>query len=152
MIKTNGAQFAASFDQWAKQQQVNMDALARQSCQELSFNVVISTPVDTGFLRSSWQPSIGNMTVSMDSTADPTGAAALSRVYMTITGVKAGDLYHMTNNAAYAKRLEFGFVGTDSLGRSYNQKGRFFVTDNIKKFDTFVKKVISELKPKDGSN
>lgn len=31
-------------------------------------------------------------------------------------------------NVPYAARQEFGFVGTDRLGRGYNQPGRFYMT------------------------
>ena len=31
-------------------------------------------------------------------------------------------------NVPYARRVEFGFVGQDKLGRNYDQKGRYYFT------------------------
>ncbi len=31
-------------------------------------------------------------------------------------------------NVVYAARQEFGFIGTDKLGRTYNQQGRLYMT------------------------
>jgi hypothetical protein len=54
-------------------------------------------------------------------------------------------MFWMLNATVYAKRLEYGFVGTDSLGRYYNQPGRFFVTDTCKRWPQIVQKVTSDL-------
>ena len=60
------------------------------------------TPVDTGNLRASWQ---------------------LSRY--------GDDSWRITTNVVYARRVNFGFVGTDSLGRHFNQGGRHFIEATI---------------------
>ncbi len=39
--------------------------------------------------------------------------------------------YTAINGAAYAMRIEFGFVGVDSLGRHYNQAPRSFVRTTL---------------------
>ena len=59
--------------------------------------------------------------------------------------MKAGLVFWMTNNAAYARRIEYGFVGEDSLGREYNQKGRFFVRKNIKRAKQIVSQLVKDL-------
>lgn len=45
-------------------------------------------------------------------------------------------------NVEYARRVEFGFVGRDSLGREYNQKGQFFFTRGLKEAENDIKKAI----------
>ena len=59
------------------------------------------TPVDTGRLRSSITREMG--------------------------GDAEGMVGRVGTNVEYARRIEFGFVGTDSLGRTYNQAPRSFL-------------------------
>lgn len=41
--------------------------------------------------------------------------------------LEIGDVAYLSLRAAYAHRRNYGFVGMDSLGRSYNDEGNFFV-------------------------
>ena len=122
-----------------------LEAVARQSIQELSSNVVKDTPLDTGFLRGSWQPSL-NAPPNKKGANDPSGGRALADVAVAVADLKTGDKFWMLNNAAYARRLEYGFVGQDSLGRTYNQAGRFFVTTNVKRWAAIVRRIAAQLK------
>lgn len=140
----NGQMFNMKLSEWAARFEGNMDALARQSSQEIAENVVADTPLDIGFLRGSWQPSIGEPAVRSSVFLGNGGAQV--DVGAVVASMRAGDLFHMTNNAKYAMRLEFGFVGEDSLGRYYNQAGRYFVTRNVKRWPAVVTKLMQELK------
>lgn len=140
--------FKADLERWAGKVSVGLDALARQTCFEISHRVVIDTNVDTGFLRGSWQPSIGAPAAKTGAAEDPGGGIALGEIGLVCQGVKAGDVFWMWNNAAYALRLEFGFVGTDALGRSYNQPGYYFVTSNLKKGPQVVDEIARKFLPK----
>lgn len=40
--------------------------------------------------------------------------------------------------AVYARRMNYGFVGADKLGRVYNQEGRYFVEYAIEMWPTIV--------------
>lgn len=137
--------FRVSVAEYAKRFGVAVDAMARQVSQELAQNVVEDTPVDTGFLRSSWQPSLNAPVVASAAAGDPSGGAVQAQIGTVVAEMKAGDRFWMVNNAAYALRLEYGFVGTDSLGRTYNQSGRYFVTDNMKRADAVASKIAKEL-------
>lgn len=130
----NGKQFTADLGAWAKKAGDKLDALARQACQEISYKVVYQTPVDTGFLRSSWQPSIG----TPKSAQGAIGAQAkpLGDVALVCAGVKAGDIFWMTNNARYAKFVEYG---------TSKMAGRFYVTDTTSQWNSVVQKVAKEL-------
>lgn len=143
----NGRQFRASLEKWAKDFSLDMDALARQTSMEMSSRVVRATPVDLGFLRSSWQPVIGNFSGGPKRSPKdgPAGPDPTPAIGLKIEEMKAGDHYRLINNAAYAMRIEFGFVGQDSLGRNYNQRGQFFVTRSVKTWALVVAKVAKEL-------
>jgi hypothetical protein len=52
---------------------------------------------------------------------------AASAAALTVTDLKLGDVFYYTNNAVYARRINYGFVGADSLGRHYNQVGRHMI-------------------------
>lgn len=137
----NGKEFKAALAEWADKVGAQADALARQVCQETGFRVVKNTPIDTGFLRGSWQPSIGEiMTSAKEAVTD-----SVADVALVCTGIKAGDVFYMTNNAAYARRIEYGFVGQDSLGRHYNQPPRYFVRDTVAKYREIVTMTAKDL-------
>lgn len=131
---------------WAKKLGVDLDALARQVCQEMAQQAVENTPVVVGFLRGSWQPSVGKMSLAQGAAPDASGAAVSAKIAAVIADIKAGDVFYMMNNAVYAKRVEYGFVGQDSLGRTYNQKGRFFVTNTVKRWPLIVQQQAAALK------
>lgn len=136
----SSTEFKAQIGDWAKRFPEKIDALARQSVQEVCLRAVTNTPVDTGFLRGSWQPSIGK-----PYTGEPVQGDATAKIALSVADLRAGDKFYMRNNAVYAKRIEWGFVGHDSLGRYYNQKGRFMVTDAVKAWPTIVAGVAREL-------
>ncbi len=139
----NGQQFKFDLHKWAKHVGANLDALASQCSQEMAERVVVATPVDTGNLRGNWQPSIGEEAPAASGSAQKYGVSEISTV---AAGVKAGDRFFMLNNTVYARRIELGFVGKDALGRMYNQKGRYFISDTVKRWRSVVSKVAASLK------
>lgn len=140
--------FMAQIGKFAQEAPEKIDALARQTVQELAKRAVEKTPVDTGFLRGSWQPSIGEPSTEHEGKEDMGGAAVQAAVSVLIPEIKAGVMVYLMNNAKYARRLEYGFVGKDSLGRNYNQAGRFYVTDTAKSWPAIVRDVLADLKGK----
>ena len=92
--------------------------------------MVEATPVKTGFLRGSWYASIGEPEPTAGA-ADPSGAATVSALNLVAAEIVPGEVYYVMNGAAYAARVEYGFVGKDSLGREYNQAPRAFVRGTV---------------------
>lgn len=71
------------------------------------------TPVVTGTLRAGWQvEQIGP------------------------------NQWAITNNVEYARRINDGFIGTDSLGRQYDQDGQHMVEQVIAEMPTIAQRVI----------
>ena len=139
-MSTPGQDFEAALDKWTGQVDDGMVQLARLSIQDIGLNVVLDTPVDTGFLRGGWQPVVGDALPdgSAKTSPDPSGAIASANITLTVANLEIGETYQQLNYVAYAKRLENGFVGEDSLGRHYNQPGRFFVRDNVARWPIVV--------------
>ena len=126
--------FIADVSAWASSFPQKMDALARQVSQEMSERVIEATPVDTGFLRSSWQPSIGQPQAGQG--AAGAQGTAVAKVTLTATQMQAGDLYYLINNANYAEHVEYG---------TSKMQGRFMVNDNAKRWPVVVEKVAKDL-------
>ncbi len=64
---------------------------------------------------------------------------------VALAGFDIGDVLTFTWTAPHALRMELGFSGTDGLGRTYEQAGRFFVTRNAERFSEFVKRRAAEI-------
>jgi hypothetical protein len=107
---------------WAARAKRNVAAVTVITFQDMATEIIAAWPVKTGFSRASWYTSIN---------APPAGAAGRAQtgyqVAVAAARYKLGDVLYLGNTSAYARRLEYGFVGPDSLGRVYNQQGRFIV-------------------------
>ena len=103
------------------------------------------TPLDTGNLSRSVTIDVKPITVDNPGYNSPVrqdyGAA--------IKSIKGDGSSYVAYRANYARRVNYGFVGTDSLGRTYNQSGRAFLEANVKRFPAIVSKVAARLKNED---
>ena len=85
-------------------------------------------PVDTGFLRASLQVSIGETIPALVETPKEGSFSWDSGdVTLALEGAELSDTVIAVYTAAYARRIEYGFKGKDSLGREYSQAGTRFV-------------------------
>ena len=83
---------------------------------------------------------------SLVSSKNGSGGAKGSTSYLAVTSnLQMGDVITFMYQSEYGLRIEFGFRGTDSLGRTYNQRGRLFVTTAAKRFQEFVTKRAAEV-------
>jgi hypothetical protein len=115
----NGREFKAKLGAWAAKAGEQLDGLARQSIQQMCFQVVVDTPVGMG-----------------GSGASAAAAKALASIGVTITDMKLGEKFVLSNNANYALHVEFGTT---------KMNGRFMVTDNAKRWPQIVSKTANEL-------
>jgi len=81
-----------------------------------------------------------------------TGAADAQYVGQDIGSVTASLTTDQTvwlgYQAIYARRQNYGFVGEDSLGRTYNQEGAHFVEAAVAVWPTIVELVAEDIKAK----
>jgi hypothetical protein len=123
--------FAAQISEWAQQTEGALEAVFQDAAQTV-FNEVRTPvaaggrmPVKTGNLRRSFLASTAEMPSikqGKEEFPDLGGASEL-----IIAGAELGSTIFIGAQASYAARLEFGFVGEDSLGRVYNQAGMGFI-------------------------
>lgn len=122
--------FRATVEEWERVIPERMTLLVRGAAQTLANEVQSGgryspgTPVDTGFARANWDAAVNSMPSAGDAGSPE---AAEARVNAAIQQMEIGDQLTLANSAAYIRRLEFGFVGTDAAGRTYNQAGRGFI-------------------------
>lgn len=126
------------------------DRFLREFVQDFALAVIKDTPVATGFLRASWYIGINNpggrkVTTEGQRSGAQATQESLDRIGLEILGAKAGDTVYLSNNAKYAARIEFGFSGTDALGRVYNQRPRAMVRRNIARAEDIAQGVLRRI-------
>lgn len=134
--------FGAEIDEWVKKTEARMLAVFRDAGQEV-FSIAQTTrnqggklPIKTGFLRNSFISSLNGSTV----VSGPTAYA------LSFDAASLGDVVFGGWTAEYARRMEFGFIGTDSLGRNYNQSGFGFVANAAAQWQSIVNRHAARLK------
>jgi len=121
---------------WASAATGNLTALLRNSVQELANEAGRTlpnggrVPVKTGNLGRSVIVDTKPPTIK----EGPFNAALTSG----IAAIEPGDTVYLGWQAAYSRRQNFGFVGTDSLGRTYNQAGFGFADATAAKWPEIV--------------
>lgn len=103
-----------------------------------------ATPIDTGNLRDS-------LVVHINGQGDVTTVTGPNRSggeqsISNIMNMKLGDRASFVYHATYARRLNYGFVGADSLGRVYNQAGRFWIEAVGSRYRSIARRVATALK------
>ena len=128
---------------WAENKDKLLTALLRNSVQELAKEASSTipnggrVPVKTGNLARS---------VVVDNEPPRIIEGLATGDYsLGIAGIKPGEPIYIGWQAAYARRQNYGFVGTDSLGRTYNQAGYGFAEATAAKWDGIVKAQAAKL-------
>ena len=134
--------FTASLAQFRDKTKAQMQAVLSASVQDVLEEAQKPVaqggriPVDTGFLRNS-------LVCELNGSQIGTGATSYT---LAAAGMEPGDIARFGWTAAYALRMELGFVGEDSLGRTFNQQGRHFVEGAAAQWPQIVAKNIGRLK------
>lgn len=122
------AEFSLDIEKFVERTKGRLEEFTVEFIQDLNEQIVYATPVIDGNLRASWWSSLNTRPAAPASAkGDKSGAVTIARLNLTAATIRLGDVYYMTNGAAYAMRVEFGFTGKDSLGRYYDQKPQAFV-------------------------
>src|SRR5690606_20050872 len=99
-----------------------------------------NVPVDTGNLYRSLLAS----TTAMPKTAE--GPFPGSDIASVVAALRLNDTLRLVFQANSARRVNFGFVGADALGRVYNQPGNHFVERAIAMWPQIVREAVEEVK------
>lgn len=107
---------------WAESTQRLLTALLRNSVQELAVEASKTipnggrVPVKTGNLGRS-------VVIDNKPPQIAEGEAPAQDFALGVSKINPGDTVYIGYTAKYARRQNYGFVGQDSLGRTYNQSG-----------------------------
>ena len=133
---------AASVRHFTNAQKAKMREIALESIQDLCAEAQRPKadggrmPVVEGTLRNSFE-------ARLNGGGAQTGALAYVAV---LANLKLGDRFRARWTAAYARRVNSGFVGEDVLGRTFNQQGAFFLEGAGEQWPAIVKRNAAKVK------
>lgn len=130
----NNAQFTVDVSRFVAKAKENMDGVFRAIALEALSRVKELTPVKTGYLRANFVATLDPESVRPSQGADAGSTAAIAQA-------KAGDVIHIVNPVIYARRIEYGFTGQDSKGRSFSQPGRGMVQQVVTELPGIAQRV-----------
>ena len=141
-------QFADAVDQWTKETGQRMTAVWRQSIDDLAdtMNRTRSNGGRLPHLTGNLMRSLLASTSAMPSTGGPNAKYSGQDVGLTTAGLRLDQTIWLGYQAIYARRMNYGFVGQDSLGRNYNQAGAHFVEGAIAEWPNIVRMAVSKIK------
>jgi hypothetical protein len=129
--------FTTQIEAWVRAEKMFLEAVVKESVQEVVRLMKLprsaggNMPVDTSFLQNSLVGVNGSSIPPMEPGADGKSSPPLtgnaSAIESLIANWSPGTSLSFGFIAIYAARQNYGFTGTDSLGRNYNQPGRHFV-------------------------
>ena len=123
--------FVDSVNQWTRETEERSEQAFRNGALDFYDALADATPVLTGNLRNSLVATVNGETSIVtgpgSNPSDSTFRGGAETSISNIMGAKLGDRISFMYNAPYVRRLNYGFTGYDSLGRFYNQAGRFWI-------------------------
>jgi hypothetical protein len=137
--------FAATVTEWARQSEARLKATRNRAIELLADDMTKTkgqggrVPFDTGNLARSLLASTSGMPETSRSAAEG------SDVGLVTAKLALSQAIWLGYQAEYARRMNYGFVGADSLGRVYNQAGNYFVEGAIAQWPQFVDQAAREL-------
>jgi hypothetical protein len=144
MAERGQQSFSAQVDAWVQQTEQRMDAVFKESTQRVFEEVLVpvgaggNMPVDTGFLRASFQATLNAPTTTPTFRPENPGTYTpdVAQVALVINGATRGDTIYGVFTANYAVDQEYGSRGRD---------GRGFVRLAAQRWQQIVSAVASEL-------
>jgi hypothetical protein len=131
------ADFSADVTAWCNRAGAQANAVFRAIAFDAVTRVQQLTPVDTGFLRSNWTAMRQGDSEPVAGRVPPAGVA--------IAQAEVGQVLVIINPVAYARRIEYGFVGEDSAGRHYNQSGAHMMTQTIAEMPAIAQRALARI-------
>ena len=94
---------------------IRFDKIVRKVCLDLTRDIVLLTPVDTGMAKSNW--FLGTTRVgSIETSASKNGAPSLRRASDFASTLQAGGVFYIVNNLPYIMALEYGYSNQAPAG------------------------------------
>lgn len=139
--------FAADVDAWCRATEARMLAVFKRAVELLADELTFGrqnggkVPWDTGNMARSLVAEINADVMTKEGTF-----AAAGDVGAKVALLEIGDVITLGYQAIYARAVNYGYVGTDSLGRSVNREGAHFVEYAASMWPVMVNLAVEELK------
>lgn len=130
--------FIAQINAFLDKAQARQDAIVRAVAEDCLARVKELTPVKTGYLRANWAITLGNDPAPIEGPRNDGSLSAIAQIH-------AGVSFTVTNATVYARRIEEGFVGEDSLGRHYDQKGAHMLQQTITELPQIIARAVERV-------
>ena len=148
-VSRNQARFAGKINSWVSQTDERMNYVHREATWKLIKEMQNTVPYKDGYLKASLSTSLNLAPLPADVEAIGNPGTWNEQVaYDLVHDSTYEDRIVSNYTMVYARRLEYGFTGTDSLGRSYNQPPRGWVRKAAQKWKRFVALSVQEAKGK----
>lgn len=109
--------FSAEVDEWVMKSRARMLAVFKLSTEYVIEDVIVRTPVDTGFLRASLTVSLdGPLPIRPDAKPAGTETYQPQPYSLQIAGADLGDTIYASFVASYAAHVEYGAQGRAGAG------------------------------------
>ena len=141
-------QFADTVDAWTKETEDRMRRVWVAAIDDLA-DTMNKTRANGGrlpHLTGNLMRSLLASTSAMPATGEPDAKYSGQDVGLVTAGLRLDQTVWLGYQAIYARRLNYGFVGEDSLGRTYNQAGAHFVEAAIADWPNIVRMAVSKIK------
>lgn len=125
--------FLQAVNKWTRETEERSEEAFQNGLLNFHDELARETPVLTGNLRNSLVASVNSEGLQQVVTGPGTGPqddtyrGGAEASIAAIMRAKIGDRVSFLYGAPYARRQNNGFTGTDSLGRSYSQPGKFWI-------------------------
>ena len=130
--------FKQLVSEWAKQSEARLTAVYRRSFELLGEEMATTVP-EGGRVPFKTGNLARSVLASKDGLPEATsGPPRGSNVGLVAATLKMDETAWIGYQAVYARRMNYGFVGADSLGRVYNQEGFHFIEYAIAVWPTIV--------------
>lgn len=139
--------FAGYVDTWCQEAEARMMAVFRRAVELLVDELTFGrhnggrVPWVTGNMVRSLAGELNGLVQTSSKDPPPAGDAGAKIALMNI-----GDVIHLGYQAIYARRVNYGFVGEDKAGNTYNQEGAHFVEYAAQMWPTMVQLAAEEIR------
>lgn len=115
-IITNMGTLQRRLDKVSKRLGEFVVGIQRNIIEEIAQEVVVRTPVDTGFARGNWIPGLNAAPLGPVTTLDPQAIASPARIIALAALLRIGDAFFIVNNATYIELLNQGYSPQAAAG------------------------------------
>ena len=139
--------FSNQVNAFVKKAQSSRQEAYHEGLKDFAAELQANAPIKEGNLRASQQTSI-NGEIKAGPYKEYGNAYNLSASNAVIESAGEGDRVVFSYRAPYAMRQELGFTGIDSLGRHYNQAGKYWVRRTSKRFVSIMRAAATRVRNK----